>query len=434
MNDKFLIKGLNGKKTLSGKINVNGAKNVILKVISASVLFEDGIKVTNVPVIEDVKRLFELLNLLGASVEKKSDKEYFVDVTKLKSWDLDREISERFRASVVLTGPLLARFGKVSFPVPGGCVIGARSIDFFIDGFEKMGAKTVFKNNRYYIEANKGKKLNGAEIFFRAPSVTATETFMMAGVLAKGKTILKNCAIEPEIKDLANFLVSCGAKIKGAGTSTIEITGGNLLKGKNKIYKTMPDRLETGSFLLLGALCADNLEITNCNPEHIGLLIEILKDAGVPLEVGKNYIKIKNNGEIKNKDFKNPTSIKTKEYPGFPTDLQAPMVMFLTQASGDTLVFETIFEGRLKYTEDIVRMGADILTLDSHRVMVKGPANLRARELESPDLRAGLAFIIAGIIAKGESVINNVYLVDRGYERIEERLKNIGVDIKRIEE
>jgi len=293
-----------------------------------------------------------------------------------------------------------------------------------------MGAETEFKNDRYYIKIKKVKIKRSREFFFRAPSVTATETFMMAGIWAKGKTILKNVALEPEIKHLADFLISNGAKIKGAGTTTIEIEGGGILKEKT-IYKAMPDRIETGSFLILGVLCADNLEIVNCNPDDIGLLIEILKDAGVSLEIGKNTIKIKNNGNIKNKNFKG-IGFKTKEFPGFPTDLQAPMVIFLTQTNGEALVFETIFDGRLNFVEDINRMGANILLLDSHRALVKGPSKLRGRVVESPDLRAGLAFIIAGILAKGDSIIDNIYLIDRGYERIEERLKKIGVDIKRI--
>lgn len=430
MSDKFLVKGLNGKKILSGKIKVNGAKNAILKAMASSILFADKIEMKNIPDIEDVKRLSELLEKMGAVVTKKSKGNYSIDVKNLKEWNLDREISERIRASIVLTGPTLARFGKVSFPVPGGCVIGARPIDFFVDGFKKMGAETNFKNDRYYIEVPKGKKLKGAEIFFRAPSVTATETFMMAGVLANGKTVLKNTAMEPEIKHLADFLNSCGAKIKGAGTPTIEITGGKLLSSKNVVYRAMPDRIEAGSFLIMGALCADNLEITDCNPNDIEILIQILKDAGVPLEIGKTSIKIKNNGSIKNKDFKS-IGFKTKEFPGFPTDLQAPMVIFLTQASGESLVFETIFEGRLSFVEDINRMGAEIRLLDPHRALIKGPSVLRGREVESPDLRAGLAFVLAGILAKGDTIIDNVYLIDRGYERIEERLQKIGVNIGR---
>ncbi len=430
MSAKFIVKGLNGEKTLSGKIKVNGAKNAVLKVMASSVLFSDGVDMVNIPEIEDVKRMAELLENLGAKLENKGKGKFFINTKNINKSDLDRKISERIRASIVLTGPLLARFGKTTFPVPGGCVIGARSIDFFIDGFKKMGALAVFKNGEYQIKAKKGG-LKGAEIFLKTPSVTATETFIMAGVLAKGKTIIKNAALEPEVKNLADFLVSCGAKIKGIGTPIVEITGGKLLKSAGKKYRAMPDRLEAGSFLILGALCADNLEITNCNPADIELVIEMMRESGVPIVVGKNFIKIKNNSKNKNSDFRS-FNLKTKEYPGFPTDLQAPMVVFLTQSTGESLVFETIFEGRLNYTEDLKRMGANILMLDPHRVLVKGPKNLRGREVESPDLRAGLAFVIAAILAKGESIIDNIYLIDRGYERLEERLRDIGVDIERI--
>ena len=431
MKEKFLIKGLNNQKKLSGKIRVNGAKNVVLKIIASSILFKDEIKMENVPEIEDVKRMFEIIEKLGAKVTKIRKNSYLINTKYINSFNIDKNIAERIRSSIILTGPLLSRFGEVTFPVPGGCVIGARPIDLYTDGFEKMGVKTTFKNGKYHMKVKKGKKLKGTKIFFKFQSVGATETFMLAGILAKGKTVLKNCATEPEIKNLAEFLISCGAKIKGAGTPTIEITGGKLLRGKKKIYKAMPDRLEAGSFLILGALCADNLEITNCNPNHIELLIELLKNSGVPIFVKKNSILIKNNGKIKNKNFKS-VGIKTKEYPGFPTDLQAPMMIFLTQSSGESLVFETIFEGRLNYTEELTRMGADILMLDPHRVLVKGPTKLRGREVESPDLRAGLAFIIAGILAKGETIIDNIYLIDRGYEKIEKRLWKIGVNIKRI--
>ena len=337
------------------------------------------------------------------------------------------------RGSIALTGPLLARYGKVSFPHPGGCVIGERPIDIYLNAFEKMGAKVTEKNGMYVISVGKSKKLKGTEIFFPKISHVATETIMLAAVLAKGKTVLKNCALEPEIKDIADFLNSCGAKIKGAGTSTIEITGTSLLKAGKKVYKTLPDRIEAGSFLILGALASDDLEITNCNPEHIEALINILKESGVPIEEKRNSVTIKGNGKIKNKDFK-CIDIKTHEYPGFPTDLQSPMAIYLTQVNGSSLLFETIFEGRLNYTNDLVEMGADITMWDPHRVMIKGPKQLKGKELVGPDLRAEFAFFMAAIVATGESVINNVRYIDRGYERIEERLGGIGVDIIRIKE
>lgn len=431
--DKFIIKGLGGKKSLKGKIAVSGAKNAVLPALASSILFKDKFCISNVPDLKDVESINTLLEKLGAGVEKTGKKKYCIKTDKIKSTTLDKNISKKMRGSIALTGPLLARYGKVSFPHPGGCVIGERPIDIYLNAFEKMGAKVIEKNGMYVISVGKSKKLKGTEIFFPKMSHVATETIMLASVLAKGKTILKNCALEPEIKDIADFLNSCGAKIKGAGTSTIEITGTSLLKAGKKVYKTLPDRIEAGSFLILGALAGSDLEITDCNPEHIRALINVLKDSGVPITEKKNSIEIKGNGKIKNKDLK-CIDIKTHEYPGFPTDLQSPMAIYLTQVNGSSLLFETIFEGRLNYTNDLVEMGADITMWDPHRVMIKGPKQLKGKELVGPDLRAEFAFFMAAIVATGESVINNVRYIDRGYERIEERLGGIGVDIIRIKE
>ncbi len=435
--DKFIIQGLGGQKKLSGEIEINGAKNAILKVMVSSVLFEDSFLMTNVPEIEDLNRMIEIFSGLGIKVIKKSKGEYLIDSQGINGKEIDEEISKRLRASILFTGPMLARFGKVTFPHPGGCVIGARPIDLFIDGFKKMGAKVEVKDEKYLVTAEgpnpmdgQMKKLKGTNIFFKVQSVTATETFIMAGVLAEGKTVLKNVAMEPEIISFVDFLNSCGAQITGAGTPTIEIIGGNLLKAEGKNYKTVPDRIETGSFLILGALCAKDLKISHCQPKHLEILIEMLRDSGADIEVGEDYLRIrdnnKNNAEIKS------INIKTHEYPGFPTDLQAPMVVYLTQVTGESFIFETIFEGRLNYTDDLKTMGANIKMWDAHRATVTGPTLLKGRELDGPDIRTGFAFVIAGLVAKGESIINNVYYVDRGYENVEERLRKIGADIKRI--
>jgi len=430
MKDSFVVTGLGGKKTLSGTIAVRGAKNAVLPAMASAIIFKDTLTLTNVPLIQDVDRMVKLLLGLGATVQKKSTRRYQITAKETTQTSFATDAAEQLRASIILTGPTLARYGSVSFPHPGGCVIGPRPIDLFLDGFKKMGGSVTETENHYRITA-KEKKLHGATIFFRVISVTATETFMMAATLAEGKTILKNAALEPEIKHLADFLNGCGANIKGAGTPTIEIEGTGLLSAMGAVYTTLPDRIETGSFLILGALAADNLEITDCNPEHVSMLIELLQFSGVPIEVKKSSICIKNNGKKRNRDFQ-ALNIRTHEYPGFATDLQAPMVVYLTQVSGQAVVFETIFEGRLNYTADLVLMGADITMWDPQRVMIKGPRTLRGRELEGPDLRAGLAFVIAAIVAKGRSVINNVYYIDRGYENIEKRLKNIGVSIERI--
>lgn len=431
--DEYLkIKGVNGKKVLGGTISVNGAKNAALKTLASTLLFDGEVTLKRIPNIEDVHRMGDLLEDLGVEIKKTPSGTFRCDVTKSRVTQLSPEISRRLRASIVLTGPLLARRGKVSFPHPGGCVIGARPIDLFVEGFQKMGADVKEQNEEYVITTN-GKRMQGAELFFRNQSVTATETFMMAGVLAAGTTVLKNAAMEPEIEHLATFLNASGARIEGAGTPTITITGRKKPLVATKAYHTPPDRIEAGSFLILGALTAKDMTIDRCEPKHLESLIEMLTESGVPIRTEKNKIHIVGNTKH-NKAFVNPEAVRTHEYPGFPTDLQAPFVVFLTQGSGETQVFETIFEGRLQYTEELKRMGADITMMDPHRIMVHGPSELAGRRLESPDLRAGLGFIIAALVAKGESFIHNVYNIDRGYSRIEERLQGIGASIERIEE
>jgi len=427
MGDKFIIKGLGGKRALSGNIDIKGAKNAALKAFAASVLFRSGLILKRVPQIEDIKQISDILLHLRAKV-KERQKAHHIAVSLNTKTDLPDYLAKKIRASIVLTGPILARFGHVSFPHPGGCVIGERPIDLFLDGYQKMGAVLRQTSGTYILTVPLGK-LKGATIFFRKPSVTATETLMMAAILANGKTVIKNAAREPEIEHLAAFLNTCGARIKGVGTETIEILGTPLLENRDRAYTILPDRIETGSFLILGALLGEELEIRNCNPVHVETLIETLRAVGVSIEVHKDKLIVRGNPYPKK--FTS-MDIETREYPGFPTDLQAPTVVFLTQTSGSSLVFETIFGGRLSYIDDLVRMGARIDVCDPHRIIVHGPAKLYGRELESPDLRAGLAFVIAAIVANGTSVIHNVYNIDRGYERIEERLQKIGVNIKRV--
>ncbi len=429
MQESFFVRGCAGKKKLQGEIRVNSAKNAVLKAMAASLLFKDTMVLTDVPHIEDVFRMAELLEALGVSVEQKGKTFYFTP-SKAITTTLDTDISEKIRASIVLVAPLLARTGEAHFPHPGGDVIGARPIDLFLEGFEDFGAQVTHQKGIYTVAAKnkKNKKLVGTEIFFRTVTHTGTEALMMAGVLAKGKTVLKNCALEPEIEDLAHFLNACGAKISGAGTPTITIQGTGLLKAEGRKHRVIPDRIEAGSFLILGALCAKKLTIRNCIPEHLEVLIELLRHSGVSIETTKNSITV--TGQHDKKHYQ-AIDIKTHEYPGFATDLQAPMMVYLTQATGKSLVHETIFEGRLNYTDDLVRMGADITLWDVHRARVSGPTSLVGRALGSPDIRAGLAFVIAAAVAKGNSLINNVYHIDRGYERIEERLSAIGLDIER---
>jgi UDP-N-acetylglucosamine 1-carboxyvinyltransferase len=335
---------------------------------------------------------------------------------------------------------MLGRFNKVSFPAPGGCVIGARPIDLFLEGYKKMGATVDEDKCSYKIEAEDGVK--GTEIFFNKQTVGGTETLMMAAVLGTGKTVLKNCAMEPEIVNVAEWLNACGAKIKGVGTPTIEIQGtdGQLLSA-NKSFVTIPDRIEAGSFLILGALCAENMTIDDCEPKHMGAVINLLRNSGVPMKIGKSNIKIVKN--VAPSAMLSPVAdLRTHEYPGLPTDLQAPMVVFLTQTNGESRVFETIYEGRFKYIDDLNKIGANITVLNPREVSIQGPTPFDASaargtggassaEVCAHDIRAGFAVTMAALIGKGKFTVSNVHLIDRGYERLEERLRVLGASIER---
>lgn len=405
---------------------MRGAKNSALKVMASSLLFKNPITVNNVPLIEDVFRMTELLKELGVKVrERGGGRSLTLDSRAVSGYVLKKDIAEQLRASIVLAGPLLARQKRVISPHPGGCVIGKRPIDIFLGGWRLLGAKVRETKNGYDVSA---KHLRGCDYTFREVSVTATEALMMTAILAEGKTILRNVACEPEIPALAEFLNRSGAKIKGAGTSTIEIIGtkGRLLSAKES-FKVLPDRIEAGSFLILGAAIGKNLKIKNCNPEHLSVLIATLGDVGVKVLVGPQSLTVSRPKNL----FR--TNIKTDKYPGFPTDIQAPFTVLMTQARGQSMIFETVFEGRLNYIEDLNRMGANIVMCDPHRILVHGPTPLHGREIESPDIRAGLAFIIAALIAKGPSEVKNIYQINRGYEKIDERLEALGANIKRLE-
>jgi len=418
---KFVIYG---QKPLSGEIKVKGAKNAALKIIPAAILSQEKITITNIPHIEDVEKAIELIIDLGAKVQKKNDT-LEIQIARFIKKELSANIANKFRASIMFVGPMLARIGEIKFPLPGGCVLASgshRPIDLFLEGFKKFGAKLKIKDGCYHLKA---KKLKGCHYFFTTISVTGTESLMMTAVLAEGKTTLQNCASEPEIKVLADYLNEQGAKIKGAGTPTITIEG--VKKIKAGIFNIIPDRIETGTFAILAAACKSEIVITHCNPNHIEVLLSIFDKIGVKYLTGPNWLKIQKAKTIKS------YSMKTHEYPGFPTDLQASYTTLMTQAQGSSLIHETIYDRRLLYVDMLMQMNADIIMCDPHRVVVNGPTQLRGKTLISPDIRAGTAMIIAGLIAKGKTVIDNIYQIDRGYEKIEERLKKIGCDIKRID-
>ncbi len=411
--EHFEITGLGGRMTLEGILPVRGAKNSVLKALAASIIFDDPLKIENVPDIEDVGRVCEMLEFAGATVTRKSAGAS-ICVVPAQTWksELNPTIAGKLRASVVLTGPLLARAGEVRFPFPGGCVLGERPIDLFLLGFQAMGCDIQEAGDQFIIRTARG--LTGGYIFFPLVSVTATETLMLAAVLAEGETVLANAAMEPEIALLADFLNLCGAHIEGAGTPTIRIQGhaGALLTARGRAFLTPPDRIETGTFILLAALAGKDIRIEKCQPAHLGALLSVLARAGVNLETGSNHITVRGKPGYRN------LSVRTHEYPGFPTDLQAPMAVFMTQAEGEATLLETIFDGRFRYADDLIRMGADITIMNPHRILVRGPRKLVRKELESPDLRAGLAYVMAASIAEGTSIINNAYVIDRGYEHI----------------
>lgn len=417
---KFIIKG---QKKLSGEIRVKGAKNLALKVIPAAILSSEPMTISNLPQIEDIGKSLQLISELGFSV-KKEGSNYVIEAKKPKTTDLPAKLADKFRTSVMFVGPLLARFKEVRFPHPGGCVIGAggRPIDLFLDGFRALGAEIKMEDRFYYIKA---KKLKGCKFFFSKVSVTVTESLMMTACLAEGKTILKNCAMEPEIKYLADYLNKCGAKISGAGTPNITIIGVKHIKGGS--IKIMPDRIETGSFAIMAAATNSEITIKDCDPSHIEVLLTIFKKIGINFEVGKNWLKIKKSENLK------PYSIQTHEYPGFPTDLQSPYLVLMTQVKGNSLVHETIYDRRLIWTDMLSQMGANITMCDPHRVLVSGPSKLYGKKLISPDIRAGIGLVIAALMAKGDTEIDNIYQIDRGYEKLDERLRKIGADIVRVD-
>lgn len=418
MNESFLIKG--GRR-LEGTIEVKGAKNAALKLLAACILTDELWTISNVPQIEDIFRMMELLEKLGVKITNPNLGTYILQAETIKNNYLDSEIGRKLKGSILMAGPLLVRKGEVRVPFPGGCVIGQRPRDIFLEGFQTFGAKIKIEKQGYYLTA---KKLKGTKFVFPLISVTATEAMILTAVLAQGKTILKNSACEPEIIALAEFLNQCGAKIKGAGTPVIEIEGvKSLKKGECRV---IPDRIEAGSFVILGLATKSPIKIIGLDPEHLEVLWFILKKAGADLEIGKDYVLIKSIQPLK------AVNIRTHEYPGFPTDIQAPFTVLMTQAKGLSLIHETIFEGRLFYIDNLNQMGAKIIMCDPHRALVEGPTKLCGRRLISPDIRAGIGLLIAALAAKGESNIENIYQIDRGYERIEERLQKIGADIKRI--
>ncbi len=420
-NDKFVIKG---QTPLRGEIPVKGAKNAALKALAASLILDQPSRILNVPEIEDISRLVEIIEDLGVEISKNGST-YEVKNPKILKNTIAPHLHQKTRSSMMLAAPILLQHGEVTFAYPGGCVIGNRPIDFFLQGFKKFGIDVEDHDGGYTLRG--GKNLKPAKIVFTRISVTGTEAMMMLACKVKGRSEIINAAMEPEVVSLANFLNSCGAKISGIGSPHLIIEGVETLSGGD--FETIPDRIEAGTFAIMAAATNSEIKVTGIVPEHLEVLWQLFEQIGVSFELGVNSVTIKPTS-LPLKAV--PKDIITHEYPGFPTDLQAPMTVLMTQVNGSSLIFETIYEGRLFYVDKLNSMGAKIFMADPHRVMVNGPTNLFGKKITSPDIRAGMAMVIAGLIADGETEIDNIYQIDRGYERIEERLKAISAEIERI--
>ncbi|HOV31879.1 MAG TPA: UDP-N-acetylglucosamine 1-carboxyvinyltransferase [Candidatus Hydrogenedens sp.] len=417
--DKIIIRGNN---PLQGKVQIRGSKNAVLPLMAASILAEAPCVLHNVPCLHDVFTMDKLLTQMGVQIEFTG--RYMTlsipdDITPIAFYDLVRKM----RASFFVLGPLLARCGKARVSLPGGCAIGTRPVDIHLKGLEQLGAKIRLEEGYVVAEG----RLKGADIYLDFPSVGATENLMMAATRAKGITHLFNAAQEPEIIDLANFLNKLGAEIKGAGTEVITIKGTKSLSGTE--HYVIPDRIEAGTFIIAGLATGGEVQVNNVIPEHLTTFVSKLGEMGAELQIGAHYIRVKS----PQKPLK-ATNITTLPYPGFPTDLQAQMMALLTCVEGDSVIKETIFENRFLHAAELCRMGADI-HLEGNTAIVRGVDKLIGAPVMASDLRASAALVIAGLMAKeGETIISRVYHLDRGYERIEERLVSLGADIERINE
>ena len=421
--DKFVIRGGN---PLVGTIRVSGAKNSALPSMAAAILTEDEVTLENIPQVRDIETQKRLLASMGAEVELREGE--LQDRTTICCRTLSDpvaryEIVKTMRASSLVLGPLIARAGVARVAMPGGCAIGGRPIDLHIKGLEKMGA--VITQEHGYLEARVRRGgLRGAHLVFEKITVTGTEDLLMAAALAEGDTLMENCAREPEVADLAALLNAMGAEIEGAGTATIRVHGVSSLHGAR--YRINPDRIEAGTFLIAGAITAGDLIVANCNPAHLGAVIAKLEEAGARLDVlGPDSIRVRATAELRAAD------ISTEEYPGFPTDMQAQYMALATQAEGISLVRENIFENRFMHVQELVRMGANI-KVDGSTATVRGPARLTSAAVMCSDLRASASLVLAALVAEGETIVDRVYHMDRGYERIEEKLIGVGAQIQRL--
>jgi UDP-N-acetylglucosamine 1-carboxyvinyltransferase len=417
--DKFVI---NGGNALRGEIPVNGSKNSALPALAAALLTAEPVTLRRVPHVRDIRTMQRLLVDVGARADIE-DGVVRLEASKIVSPEAPYELVKTMRASSLVLGPLVARVGRARVSLPGGCAIGARPINLHIFGMEQLGAR--IHQSHGYIEAVAPEGLRGATVHFDRITVTGTEDLMMAAVLAKGETVLRNAAREPEVVDLAELLSKMGAKIEGAGTSTIRIQGVEQLGGAE--HTIIPDRIEAGTFMVAGAITGGDVTVTDCNPEHVGALVAKLQQAGADVtQPAADSVRVRASGRLRSVDM------TTEEYPGFATDLQAQYMALMTQAEGIAIIVETIFENRFMHAQEMARMGANI-RVDGKQAMVAGPRALTGAGVIASDLRASASLVLAALVAKGETVIDRVYHIDRGYEKIEQKLAGAGARIERVE-
>ncbi len=415
--DKIIIKG--GQR-LAGEVKISGAKNAALPLIASSILVKDKVRFFNVPDLMDIVSIKALLQDLGAGCESCEDC-LEVDGSGIDKIEAEYDLVRKMRASILVLGPLVARFGHAMVSLPGGCAIGARPVNMHLSGLEALGATISIEHG--YIEA-KADRLYGSDIYFDMPTVTGTENLMMAAVLARGTTVLRNSAREPEIIALADALNRMGAKIAGAGTAKITIEGVEHLTGTD--IHIIPDRIETGTFMVAAAATGGDVLINGCEPDHIQATINKLKAAGASIDSFDHAVRVKGSPDIKSVD------IKTLPYPGFPTDMQAQFMTLMTIANGNSMIHESIFENRFIHANELLRMGANITITNGNVANVRGVEKLQGAPVMASDLRASASLVIAGLIAEGETTISRVYHMDRGYESIEKKFSSLGADIKRI--
>ena len=416
---------INGGKPLNGRVKISGAKNAVLPIIAATLLGQDTpSKLEEVPALDDVHTLTAVLEQLGVKAEFNADKHtLLVDGSKIDSCEAPYDLVRKMRASFLIIGPLLARYGKARISLPGGCAIGTRPIDLHLKGFEALGAEINIGHG--FIEASAPEGLKGARIYLDFPSVGATENIMMAASMAEGTTIIENAAQEPEIIDLANYLNVMGANIRGAGTNVIKIEGVNKLIGKN--YTIIPDRIEAGTYMVAAAMTQGDVYIENAISEHLKPVIAKLKEAGVTIEEDIDGIRVACDRKTKAVD------IKTMPYPGFPTDMQAQFMAMLAVSYGTGSVTETVFENRFMHVDELKRMGAKI-QVDGRTSVIEGVEKLQGCQVKATDLRAGAAMVLAGLVAEGETQVGYIHHIDRGYDNLVEKLVGLGADIRRGEE